>query len=94
MAFPPMPSFAPEHFVTARLAQEFGVPVALDQLPYGLARRTDAEATAILNAEPGVEVAERRDGALRALFPDKWHLAAVERRHSDLLLAPLVAGTG
>ncbi|WP_425402775.1 peptide chain release factor 3 [Jiangella gansuensis] len=145
VTFPPMPSFAPEHFVTARttdtgkakqfrrgieqlaeegvvqilqssrrgdgapilaavgplqfevatarLGQEFGVPVALDQLPYGLARRTDADSVAALDAEAGVEVAERRDGALLALFPDKWRLASVQRRHPDLLLEPLVAGT-
>ncbi|SDU11792.1 peptide chain release factor 3 [Jiangella alkaliphila] len=144
VAFPPMPSFAPEHFVTARttdtskakqfrrgieqlaeegvvqiltsnrrgdgapilaavgplqfevatarLGQEFGVPIALDSLPYGLARRTDADGVALLNAEAGVEVAERRDGALLALFPDKWRLASVQRRHPDVALEPLVAG--
>lgn len=146
VTFPGMPSFAPEHFVTARttdtgkakqfrrgieqlaeegvvqilhsdrrgdgapmlaavgplqfevatarLKQEFGVPVVLDSLPYSLARRTEAEHVAVLNAEAGVEVAQRRDGALLALFPDKWRLASVERRHPDVRLEPLVAGTG
>ncbi|PSL01516.1 peptide chain release factor 3 (bRF-3) [Haloactinopolyspora alba] len=145
VAFPPMPSFSPEHFAiarttdtgkakqfrrgieqlaeegvvqilhsdrrgdgapmlaavgplqfevaTARLKQEFGVPVALDTLPYSLARRTSAEHVALLNGESGVEVTERRDGALLALFPDKWRLSSVERRHPDVHLEPLVAGT-
>ena len=78
---------------TARLKQEFGVPVALDSLPYSLARRTEAEYVALLNGEAGVEVAERRDGALLALFPDKWRLSSVQRRHPDVVLEPLVAGT-
>ncbi len=145
VAFPPMPSFAPEHFATARttdtgkakqfrrgteqlaeegvvqilhsdrrgdgapilaavgplqfevasarLKQEFGVPVALDRLPYSLARRTEAAHVALLNGESGVEVAERRDGTLLALFPDKWRLASVERRHPEVTLESLVAGT-
>lgn len=77
---------------TARLDQEFGVPVILDQLPYTLARLTDNASTAILARESGVEIAERHDGALLALFPDKWRLQAIERRHTDITLEPLVAG--
>ncbi|MFY1632120.1 peptide chain release factor 3 [Solwaraspora sp. WMMB335] len=142
--FPPLPSFAPEHFVairstdsskfkrfrrgieqldgegvvqvlrsdrrgeqspvlaavgpmqfevaTHRLATEFGVPTAVDHLPYGLARRTDPACVAALNAAPGVEVMTRvRDGALLALFPDKWRLSTVRSRDPDLVLEPLLA---
>jgi glyoxylase-like metal-dependent hydrolase (beta-lactamase superfamily II) len=36
-----------------------------------------------------VEVLERSDGTLLALFPDKWRLGAVERLHPELRLEPL-----
>ncbi|MFV2020768.1 peptide chain release factor 3 [Micromonospora sp. LOL_023] len=144
VTFPPLPSFAPEHFVairatdsskfkrfrrgieqldgegvvqvlrsdrrgeqspvlaavgpmqfevaTHRLAAEFGVPTAIDHLPYTLARRTDAASAAALNAAPGVEVMTRvRDGELLALFPDKWRLSTVRNRDPDLVLEPLLA---
>jgi peptide chain release factor 3 len=42
----------------------------------------------------GCEVLTRRlDGALLALFTDKWRLAAIQRDHADVLLETLVAGT-
>jgi peptide chain release factor 3 len=143
--FPPIPSFAPEHFAVARaadsgrykqfrrgieqleqegavqvlrsdlrgnqapvlaavgpmqfevaahrMAGEFGAAVGLDRLGYGLARRTRAEDAALLGRQRGVEVLARGDGALLALFPDRWRLASVQRDHPDLLLEPLIAAT-
>lgn len=142
--FPPIPSFAPEHFAVARaedsgrykqfrrgitqleqegvvqvlrsdrrgdqapvlaavgpmqfevaahrMASEFGAPVRLEPLAYSLARRTRGEDRATLDAQPGVEVLARGDGALLALVTDRWRLQGVQRDHPRLVLEPLVAG--
>ena len=42
----------------------------------------------------GVEVMQRTDGALLALFSDRWRLEAIERMNPHLTLEPLVAGRG
>ena len=56
----------------------------------GLEFRTEAAGLAGLR---GSEVLTRRlDGALLALFTDKWRLAAIQRDHQDVLLETLVAG--
>jgi len=144
--FPPIPSFAPEHFavvrskdaskhkqfrkgieqlgtegvvqvlssdlrgdqapvlaavgplqfdvVLHRLEHEFGARAELEHLRYTLARRTDTEGAASLAGQRGAEVLTRRlDGALLALFTDKWRLAAIQREHPDTRLDTLVAGT-
>src|SRR6266851_6642969 len=143
--FPPIPSFAPEHFavvrgkeagkqkqfrrgieqldtegvvqvlssdlrgdqapvlaavgplqfdvVLHRLEHEFGARADLDHLDYSMARRTDAESARALAGQRAVEVLTRRhDGALLALFSDKWRLAQVLREHPGILLEPLIAG--
>ena len=145
--FPPIPSFAPEHFavvrgkeagkqkqfrrgieqldtegvvqvlasdlrgdqapvlaavgplqydvVLDRLEHEFGARADLDHLDYTLARRTDAEGARVLAGQRATEVLTRRhDGALLALFSDKWRLGQVRREHPDILLEPLIAGEG
>jgi peptide chain release factor 3 len=145
--FPPIPSFAPEHFavvrgkdagkakqfrrgieqldtegvvqvlasdlrgdqapvlaavgplqfdvVLHRLEHEFGARAELDHLDYTLARRTDAEGARALAGQRATEVLTRRhDGALLALFSDKWRLGQVQREHPDILLQPLIAGEG
>jgi peptide chain release factor 3 len=78
---------------THRMQSEFGAPVDLDQLDYQIARRTRREDVQTLNQQRGVEVLERGDGALLALFPDRWRLATIERDLPDVLLEPLVAST-
>jgi peptide chain release factor 3 len=143
--FPPIPSFAPEHFavvrgqeagkqkqfrrgieqldtegvvqvlasnlrgdqapvlaavgplqfdvVLHRLEHEFGARAELNHLDYTLARRTDAEGLRALAGRRGVEVLTRRhDGAILALFSDKWRLGQVQREHPDIMLEPLIAG--
>jgi peptide chain release factor 3 len=146
VAFPPIPSFAPEHFavlrgkdtgkqkqfrrgveqldtegvvqvlssdlrgdqapvlaavgplqfdvVLHRLEHEFGARAELDRLDYTLARRTDAAGSRVLAGQRGTEVLTRRhDGALLALFSDKWRLGQVQREHPGILLEPLIAGS-
>jgi peptide chain release factor 3 len=143
--FPPIPSFAPEHFavvrgkdagkqkqfrrgieqldtegvvqvlasdlrgdqapvlaavgplqfdvVLHRLEHEFGARAGLDHLDYTMARRTDADGVRSLAGQRAVEVLTRRhDGALLALFSDKWRLGQVQREHPEILLEPLIAG--
>ena len=66
----------------------------LEHLSYTIARRTDAEGAAGLAGVRGSRGADPRlDGALLALFTDKWRLAAIQRDHQDVLLETLVAGT-
>lgn len=76
----------------ARMSSEFNAPVRLERLDYSVARRTRAEDVAELNGLRGVEVLQRSDGALLALFPDKWRAQSVERNQPELMLEPLVAG--
>jgi peptide chain release factor 3 len=76
-----------------RMDNEFNAPVALDRLEYSLARRTDRHWAKVLNSESGVEVLERGDGALLALFAGQWRLTRVLRDHPDVVLEPLVAAT-
>ena len=78
----------------ARMASEFNAPIRLERLDYSLARLTRPEDVAELNGLRGVEVLTRSDGALLALFPDRWRLGAVERAQPDLMLEALVAGQG
>ena len=147
VAFPPIPSFAPEHFavvrgkdagkakqfrrgieqldtegviqvlssdvrgdqapvlaavgplqfdvVLDRLEHEFGSRAELDHLDYTLARRTDADGARVLAGQRATEVLTRRhDGALLALFSDRWRLGQVQRDHPDILLESLIAGEG
>ena len=78
---------------THRMEHEFGAPVTMDRLEYTLARKTDRIWSKVLDRESGVEVLERGDGALLALFAGSWRLNRVLRDHPDVLLEPLVAAT-
>ena len=44
-----------------------------------------------LRASLDAETKAARDGAILALFSDKWRLQYIEKEHSDLTLEPLVA---
>jgi peptide chain release factor 3 len=146
VAYPPIPSFAPEHFavvrcrdagkykqfrrgidqldtegvvqvlssdlrgdqapvlaavgplqfdvVMHRLEHEFGAKSELARLDYEIARLTDESGLTTLAGARGAEVLTRRlDGALLALFADKWRLNAIQRDNPSLRLDPLLAGT-
>jgi peptide chain release factor 3 len=143
--FPPIPSFAPEHFavvrckdagkfkqfrrgidqldtegvvqvlssdlrgdqapvlaavgplqfdvVLHRLEHEFGARSELTHLEFELARLTNPAGQEELKGIRGCEVLARRlDGALLALFADKWRLNAIQRDHPSAQLDPLLAG--
>ena len=96
-AAPVLAAVGPLQFDVAadRLAHEFGAPAELEHLGYSLTRRTDADGARELARERGAEVLTRRaDGALLALFTDKWRLASVQRDRPGISLEPLVAGAG
>ena len=76
---------------THRLEHEFNAPVHLERLSYGLAMRTDAQSVPKVSASGGVEVMQRANGELLALFSDKWALRMLQQRHPELTLEPLVA---
>ncbi|MEV6767440.1 peptide chain release factor 3 [Nocardia sp. NPDC051030] len=94
-ASPVLAAVGPMQFevVTARMQGEYNVETQLDFLPFQLARRTDAESAEELNRQRGVEVFTRTDGAILALFSDKWRLQYIQKEMPKLTLELLVAGT-
>jgi peptide chain release factor 3 len=80
--------------VESRMADEFGAPVKLDHLGYSVARLTDPAGVELLTSQAEVEVLERRqDGALLAVFVNKWRLETIRRKFPDMMLQPLLAGS-
>jgi peptide chain release factor 3 len=80
--------------VLHRLEHEFGAKSELTRLDYELARQTDEAGMEALKGARGAEVLTRRlDGALLALFADKWRLNAIQRDNPSLRLDQLLAGT-
>ncbi|AHW63458.1 peptide chain release factor 3 [Corynebacterium glyciniphilum] len=92
-ASPVMAAVGPMQFevMQARMMAEYNVETVTEPVPYSVARRTDAASAAELGRQRGVEIFTRSDGALIALFGDKWKLAFVEKEHPDLTMEPLVA---
>jgi peptide chain release factor 3 len=90
-ATPVLAVVGPMQFEVAahRMEREFGAPITLEPLPYGLAVRTDAESVPAIGARG--EVLQRDDGELLALFPDKWALRVLRDNRPELTLEPLVA---
>ena len=147
VVFPPIPSFAPEHFavvrckdagkykqfrrgidqldtegvvqvlssdlrgdqapvlaavgplqfdvVLHRLEHEFGASRSSAQLDYEIARLTDEAGVEALAGARGAEVLTRRlDGALLALFADKWRLNAIHAGQPVAAARPAARGGG
>ena len=74
-----------------RMAGELSAPIELEHLNYTVARRTRPEDAEFLQGQRGVEVLTRTDGALLALFSDKWWLETIVRNNPGLVLEPLIA---
>lgn len=92
-AAPVLAAVGPMQFevVAARMKAEFSVGARMEPLGYSLARRTDAASAPELGRQRGVEVFTRSDGALLALFSDKWRLQYIQKEMPSLTLEPLVA---
>ena len=78
---------------TRRLEDEFNAPTRLENLGYGIARRTTREDAEVINRQRGAEVLQRSDGEFIACFTDVWRMQGVQRDHPEVLLAPLLAAT-
>ena len=78
--------------VANRMANEFGAKVEMTPSRFTLARRTDKASLPGLARMNGVEVAQRSDGTLLALFESKYWLNHLLANQPDLTLEPLVAG--
>lgn len=74
-----------------RMGTELSAPIELERLGYTVARRTRREDADFLQAQRGVEVLTRTDGALLALFSDKWWMETIARNNPGLVLEPLIA---
>jgi len=74
-----------------RLEEEFGAPVELSPTGHTIARVTDADSAEILRPMQGVDIYERSDGAILALFESIYWLQRLEQDQPDLVLEPLLA---
>ena len=77
--------------VAHRLESEFGAAIELSPTAYRACRRTDAESMARLRSMRGVDVLERSDGTLLALFESTYWLDRLVAEEPDLCLEKLVA---
>jgi peptide chain release factor 3 len=91
---PVLASVGPMQFEVAvhRLENEFGAPVELSPTSYSVARRTDAASAPALRSMRGVDVLERSDGTLIAVFESVYWLDRLAADQPELVLEPLVAG--
>ncbi|MCU1407180.1 MAG: Peptide chain release factor 3 [Glaciihabitans sp.] len=70
--------------VEERMKNDFGSAIRYEQLPYEVARITDADGAKLMEGERQIEVLTRSDGALVALFSTAWRLQAFSRLHPTL----------
>lgn len=92
-AAPVLAAVGPMQFevMQARMQVEYNVETLLEPIPYSVARRTDEATVPELSRQRGVEIFTRTDGALIALFGDKWKLSFIEKEHPEFTLETLVA---
>ncbi|QFS90250.1 Peptide chain release factor 3 [Mycobacterium sp. THAF192] len=76
---------------THRMATELSAPIALEPLPYQVARIVDPEDAEFMNKQVSAEVLTRSDGVLLVLFSTPWRLQGFERDNPDITLHSLVA---
>lgn len=75
-----------------RLDVEFNAPIELLSSPYQAIRLTDNESASVLREKQGVRILQRTDGALVALFENKYALQRIEQNEPELTLDPIIAG--
>ena len=76
---------------THRMATELSAPIALEPLPYQVARIVDPEDAEFMNKQVSAEVLTRSDGVLLVLFSTPWRLQGFQRDNPDITLRSLVA---
>lgn len=92
-AAPVMAAVGPMQFevMQARMLNEYNVETVTEPIPYSVARKTDADSAEDLGRQRGVEIFNRADGELIALFGDKWRLQFIQKEHPEFTLEPMVA---
>jgi peptide chain release factor 3 len=76
------------------MEHEFAAPVRLEPLAYGVARATDGAGGEALNRSRlvhGEAMTRVKDGAVLALFPNRWHASSFEREFPGHPLESLIA---
>ena len=73
------------------MATEFSSPIALEPLPYAIARAVDPDDAPFVNQQVSIEVLTRTDGVMLALFSTKWRLQGFQQDNPDVRLSSLVA---
>jgi peptide chain release factor 3 len=73
-----------------RLEHEFSAPVELSPTGWNVARVTDAESAAVIRGMRGIEITERSDGTVVALFDGAFRVQQVEKDYPDLTLIRLM----
>ena len=76
-----------------RLGSEFGAPTEIRSAPYQAIRLTDKQSVERLRTIGGIRVLVRGDGALVALFENRYRLQRLESDEPELTLDPILAGT-
>lgn len=69
-----------------RMRTEFNAPVSLEHLPYSLARRVNASASALPASFRGGEILQRSDGEHIAVFGDRYKLGHFTEANPNLSL--------
>ncbi|MEX2254373.1 MAG: peptide chain release factor 3 [Acidimicrobiia bacterium] len=77
--------------LTHRMATEYGANIHVAPTQHTIARRTDAETAESLRSISGVDVYQRRDGALLALFSSQAWLDRLLHDKPQLVLEPVIA---
>jgi peptide chain release factor 3 len=75
-----------------RLANEFGAPAEILPAGYQAIRLTDSASLQRLREIGGIRVMRRSDGALVALFENRYRSQRLEADHPEITLVPIVAG--
>ncbi len=75
-----------------RLGSEFGAPTEILSAPYQAIRLTDRESSERLRQIGGIRILTRGDGALVALFENRYRLQRLESDEPELTLLPIIAG--
>ncbi|MGV0788382.1 peptide chain release factor 3 [Mycolicibacterium sp. XJ2] len=74
-----------------RMAAEFSTPIALESLPYQVARVVAPADAEFMDKQVSAEVLTRSDGVMLVLFSTPWRLEGFQRDNPDVKLGSLVA---
>jgi len=90
---PVLAAVGPMQFEVAshRMATEFNSPIALENLPYTVARAVDPEDAPFVDKQVSMEVLTRTDGVMLALFSTKWRLQGFQSDNPEVRFSSLVA---